>query len=71
MNKSAMWAASVASLALVSFSPSSTADSTQKRVEYNAASERASALYKEANAGCEPLSGHEKDMCLIEAKAAE
>ena len=43
----------------------------QTRGDYNAALDRATAVYKDARAKCATLAGHKRDMCVVEAKAAE
>jgi hypothetical protein len=43
----------------------------QTRTDYAAAVNRIYVAYKEARAKCEPLSGHGRDMCVVDAKAAE
>jgi hypothetical protein len=47
------------------------AAATLTRVDYDAALDRATAVYKDASAKCEPMAGHNKDMCVVEAKAVE
>jgi len=47
------------------------AASMQTRGDYAAALDRASDAYKDARAKCEVLAGHDKDMCVVEAQAAE
>jgi len=71
MNRSTLLVGAIGGLALVCSAQFSTAKTTQTRVDYTAAIEHASVVYKESRAKCEPLAGQEKDMCLIEAKAAE
>ena len=44
---------------------------TQTRADYTAAVDRAAVVYKDARAKCDPLTGHGKDMCVVEAKAVE
>jgi hypothetical protein len=56
---------------MLAFGQLSSAATMQTRADHSAALEHASAEYKDARAKCEPLIGHEKDMCLVEAKAAE
>lgn len=51
--------------------PSLVSKTTQARTDYTAATDRASVVYKDAHAKCEPLKGHEKNMCVVEAKAVE
>lgn len=43
----------------------------QTRADYTAALNHASAEHKQAQARCEPLGGHERNMCVVEAKAVE
>jgi len=44
---------------------------TQARADYTAALKHASAAYKADRIKCDTLAGHDKDMCAVEAKAAE
>ena len=71
MNRSTLLVASAVGAAILSVAPLTFAKATQARTDYTAAKEHASAVYKDAQAKCEPLKGHEKDMCAVEAKAAE
>jgi len=71
MNRSKLLVASIGGVAILCSAQFSMAKTTQTRVDYTAATEHASVVYKEARAKCDPLAGHEKDMCLIEAKAVE
>ena len=56
---------------MLAFGQLASATSTQTRAEYSAAVDRASVEYKEARAKCEPLVGHDKDMCVVDAQAVE
>lgn len=56
---------------IFTFAHFASAMTTQTRVDYTAAMDRASIVYKDARAKCEPLAGHDKDMCVVEAKAVE
>jgi hypothetical protein len=47
------------------------AATTQMRTDYNTAMGHASDAYKAASEKCAPLTGHEKDMCVVEAQAVE
>jgi len=42
----------------------------QTRSDYTVAVDRASAAYSESRAKCASLAGHDKDMCVVNAKAA-
>ena len=44
---------------------------TQARADYSVARDRISAEYKDAHAKCAPLTGHDKEMCAVVARAAE
>jgi hypothetical protein len=44
---------------------------TQTRADYTAAVDRATVVYKNAHAKCEPLRGHDRDTCVVEARAVE
>ena len=70
MNRSRMLIATLSGATLLSFAPFALA-TTQTRADYNNALDRASVTYKDSRAKCEPLAGHDKDMCAVEAKAAE
>jgi len=56
---------------MLAFGQLAGATTMQTRAEYSAAVDRASAEYKDARAKCEPLAGHDKEMCVVEAKAVE
>ena len=71
MNRSTLLVASIGGVALLCSVQFSTAKTTQTRVDYTAATEHASVVYKESRAKCDPLVGQEKDICLIQAKAVE
>jgi hypothetical protein len=71
MNSLKLLAAAMTGAALLSSAPLALAATTQTHSEYTAALDRATVTYKEARAKCEPLTGHENDMCVVEAKAAE
>lgn len=71
MNVSRLLVASIGSAAVLSFSQFTFAATMQSASEHTAALDRASAVSKDARARCEPLKAHEKDMCVVEAKAAE
>jgi hypothetical protein len=43
----------------------------QSRGDYSAALDRASDAYADARDRCDPMAGHGKDMCVVEAKAGE
>jgi hypothetical protein len=70
MNRSKLLVASIGGAAVLSFTQIAFA-TTQTRADYTAAVDRASVVYKDASAKCEPLTGHNKDMCVVEAKAVE
>lgn len=71
MNRSRLLVASIGGLAILAFAPFTFAGATQASTDYSAAKEQAWAAYKDALAKCEPLAGHERDMCIVEAKAFE
>jgi len=71
VNRSKFLIASIGGAAILTFAQVAFATTTQTRIDYPAAMEHASAVYKDARAKCEPLGGHEKDMCVVEAKAVE
>jgi hypothetical protein len=43
----------------------------QTRADYGAAIDRVTAEYNNAREECDPIAGHDKAMCMVEAKAAE
>jgi hypothetical protein len=57
--------------AMLAFGLSASAAALQTHAEYSAAVDRASLEFKDAHAKCEPLAGHAKDMCVVEAQAVE
>jgi hypothetical protein len=75
MNRYGMLAASllvvIAGLAILTYTQIAFAVTMQTRGDYNAALDRATAVYKDARAKCATLAGHKRDMCVVEAKAAE
>lgn len=71
MNRSKLLVASIQGVAILSFAPLTFATTPQTRVDYTAARDHAWVEYKHARAKCEPLTGHDRDMCVVEAKAVE
>ena len=71
MNRSKLLVASMGGAAILACAQLAFAVTTQTRSDYTAAVDRASTEYKGARAKCEPLTGHDKDRCSVEAKAAE
>jgi hypothetical protein len=71
MNRSKLWLALMGGTAMLAFGQLASATTVQTHAEYTAAIDRASADYKNARAKCEPLAGHDKDMCVVEAQAGE
>jgi hypothetical protein len=70
MNRSKLLVASIGGAAILSFAQLACA-TTQSRIDYTNAKSQASLTYKDARTKCEPLTGHDKDMCVVEATAAE
>jgi hypothetical protein len=71
MNRSKLLVALMGGTAILAFGQFASATTAQTRADYTAAVDRASAVYKDASAICGPLAGHEKDMCVVDAKAVE
>jgi hypothetical protein len=71
MNRSKVLVVSIGGAAILSCAQFAFAMTTQTRTDYSAALDRASVVYKDARAKCGPLTGHDKDMCVVEAKAVE
>jgi hypothetical protein len=71
MNRSRLLATAVGGTVIFAFAQFASAMTTQTRADYTAAMDRASLVYKDARAKCEPLAGHDKDMCVVEAQATE
>jgi len=71
MNRSKLWVALMGGSAMLAFGQLAGAATVQTHADYTAAIDRASADYKNAHAKCEPLAGHDKDMCVVEAQAGE
>jgi len=71
MNRSRILAASIGGAVALCIPALVSATSMQTRADYSANIDKASAVYKAARANCEPLSGHMKDMCVVEATAAQ
>jgi hypothetical protein len=63
--------AAIGGVAILFFAQFDFAASMQTRGDYAAALDRASVAYKDARAKCDVLAGHDKDMCVVEAQAAE
>lgn len=47
------------------------ATTLQTRADYDAALNTAASEYRAARAECRPIAGHDRDMCIVQAKAAE
>jgi hypothetical protein len=71
MNRSKLLVSSIGGAAILSCAQFAYAATSQTRVDYTAAMDRAAVVYKDASAKCEPLTGHNKDVCVVEAKAVE
>ena len=71
MNRTKLWVALMGGTVVLAFGQLASAATMQTRAEYTATVDRASIEYKDARAKCEPLAGHDKDMCVVEAQAAE
>ena len=71
MNRSRLLIASIGGAAILSCAQFAFAKTAQPRADYTAAKDQASVVYKDARAKCDALKEHEKDMCVVEAKAAE
>jgi len=64
-------AAVIGGASILFFAQHDFAGSMQTRGDYAAALDRVSVAHKEARAKCDVLAGHDKDMCVVEAEAAE
>lgn len=71
MNRSKLLVASLGGAVALSCAQFASAATLQTRTDYTAAMDRASLVYKDARAKCAPLTGHDKDMCVVDAKAVE
>jgi hypothetical protein len=71
MNRSKLLVAMMGGAAVLAFGPIAGAETTQARTAYTTALDHASLQYKGAIARCNPLAGHVKDMCVVQAKAVE
>jgi hypothetical protein len=71
MNRSKLLVSSLGGAAILSVAQFAFAATAQTRVDYTAAMDRATVVYKDARAKCEPLTGHNKDVCVVDAKAVE
>jgi len=71
MNRSKLLVASIGSAVALCLPVLLSATTMQTRADYTANVDRAAGVYKAARASCEPLAGHAKDMCVVEAKAVE
>ena len=71
MNRSKLLVALAGGAAMLFVGTLVGAATMQTRADYTAARNHSSAEYKQAQAKCEPLDGHERNMCVVEAKAGE
>lgn len=71
MNKFRLLAASIGGATILSFTQFPFAATLQTRADYSAALDRATDAYKDARNKCDPMAGHDKDMCVVEAKAQQ
>jgi hypothetical protein len=71
VNKVRLLAAAIGGATILSFTQFPFAATMQTPADYNAALNRASDAYASARDKCDPLAGHGKDMCVVEAKAQE
>jgi hypothetical protein len=71
MSTSKLLVALMGSAAMLVSGQSAFAATTQARADYSATRNQISADYKDAYAKCEPLTGHDREMCLVEARATE
>ena len=62
---------SFAAIVILSATQIPFATTLQTRADYAAAMDRAAIEYRDALAECRPISGHDREMCEVEAQAAE
>lgn len=62
---------SLAALVIVTATQVPFATTLQTRADYDAAINAAATEYRAARAECRPIAGHDRDMCIVLAKAAE
>jgi hypothetical protein len=71
MNRFRWVAVCIAGAAILIFTQFPNAATMQTRVDYASALQRINVAYRQARAQCPPLAGHARDMCAVEAQAAE
>jgi hypothetical protein len=71
MHRAKLLVSSIGGAAILSCAQFAFAATSQTRIDYTAAMDRAAVVYKDARTKCEPLTGHNKDVCVVEAKAVE
>ncbi len=71
MSRSKLLVAMMGGAAVLAFGPIASAETTQARTAYAMALDHASLQYKGATAKCNPVAGHDRDMCAVQAKAVE
>ena len=71
MNRSKLLVALMGSATMLAAGQVASASPIQTRADYSAALDRVAVEYKDARARCGPLTGHDKDICVVEARAVE
>jgi hypothetical protein len=71
MRKSQVVILSLAAMVILTATQLPYATTLQTRADYAAAMDRASAEYRDARIECRPIVGHDQDMCVVVARAAE
>lgn len=66
-----LFVTSIAGAVILSFTQFPFEATMQTRSDYTTAVNRIYVAYKDARGKCEPLAGYGRDMCVVDAKAAE
>ena len=71
MNRSRLILACIAGAVILSFTQYPFAVTMQTRTDYAAAMDRIYVSHMDARAKCTPLTGHGRDMCVVDARATD
>jgi hypothetical protein len=69
--RSGLIATSIAGAVILSFTQFPFVSTIQTRTDYSAALDRIYVAYKDARVQCEPLAGHDRDKCVVDARAGQ
>jgi hypothetical protein len=69
--RSGLIAMSIAGAVILSLTQFPFVSTMQTRTDYSAALDRIYVAYKDARVQCEPLAGHDRDRCVVDARAKD